>query len=108
MSTLPNQISLEEAKHLTENYRNFPVGQLGQLLSGTKAELFDAESIKEVTNQTGCVSVRIYYGVKMNPTPQFCLVIVGVDALGKDITAGIILDDGRYCPPDCDSGSELN
>lgn len=108
MSTLPNQISLEEAKKLTENYRNFPVGQLGQLLSGTKAELFDAGSIKQLTDQAGCVSVRIYYGVKLDPTPQFCLVIVGVNAQGQDLTAGIILDEGGLCPPNCDGGSQLN
>ena len=102
-----HQISLEEAAELTRNFRTLPVPQLASLL-GTKACLLPNDAIQPVLDQPGCVSVRFYFGVKLEGTPQLTIVAVGVDANGNDMTTGIILDRSDECPPKCSAANPLN
>lgn len=101
-----HQISLEEAAELTRNFRTLPVPQLASLL-GTKACLLPNDAIQPLLDQPGCVSVRFYFGVKIEGTPQLTIVAVGVDANGNDMTTGIIVDRAIGCPPDCPEQSPL-
>lgn len=84
-------INLEEAVKLTRDYR-------AENPTGIKAFLFDGDLVRQVLEQEGCVSIRIYNGFDKSgdkPSP----VIVGVTADNEDMTAGIILDRAYRCPP---------
>lgn len=107
MSLDYHQISLEEAAELTRNFRTLPVPQLVSLL-GTKACSLPNDAIQPLLDQSGCVSVRFYFGVKLESTPQLTIVAVGVDANGNDMTTGIILDRSDECPPKCSAANPLN
>lgn len=105
---MDHRISLQEAVEMTSNFRSStPAGM-------AYAEKFDAASVKAVLSQPGCISLRIYYGRRVNNTVH--AIIVGVDTNGNDIVSssitenneGIILEDGVRCPPTCSgSGSSL-
>ena len=101
-------VTLTQAAEWTKNYRTFPVAQLGSIINPIKAEMFDADAVEAVLDQTGCKSIRMYYGIKKTPLPEFCLIIVGVDANGDDMVNGIILDISKSCPPHCSSSNALN
>ena len=90
-------ITLEEAAKLTKNYRQTLMVTLG----GFKAGAFEKSAVELVLNQNGVVGIRIYMGLSddLVPTPQF--VIVGVDVLGNDVTAGVVLDRSLNCPNFC-------
>lgn len=95
-------ISLAEASELTARYRN-------QFSEGTfyiKGEYFGKNALISLLNQQGCVGARMYYGLKANQTQ--CLVIVGVDGNGNDITTGEIMEFGYPCPTQCSIDNDLN
>lgn len=84
-------ISLEEAVKLTTDYRT-------EYPNGIKAFIIDADLVRQVLDQEGCVNIRIYNGFDVTenkPSP----VIVGVNADNEDMTAGILLDRMYCCPP---------
>jgi hypothetical protein len=112
MSTITNhEISLQSAIDMTTRYRvnrpsNFPI-----------SETFEKVVIQKLLAITGCVSFRIYYGMKEDN--QVDAILVAVDAKGNDIlpslarSAGgtgdpVILEDGYRCPDDCPPFSSLN
>lgn len=108
MSLKDHQIPLAEAAAMTAAYRTLPIGQLGQLLSGTKGGAFSVEALAAVMQQPGCVSVRFYFAIEGLLPPKITFVAVGVDANGNDITTGIVLDHMGICPPACGVDNVLN
>lgn len=97
-----HNISLQDASELTKNYRN----QFGEETSYIKGEYFGKTALQSLLNQTDCVGARVYYALKSSGTP--CLVIVGVDGDGNDITTGEIMEYGRLCPSECSQDNNLN
>jgi hypothetical protein len=97
-----HDISLQDAADLTKNYRNqFTVG-----VNYIKGEYFGKTALQSLLNQTNCVGARMYFGLKADQSQ--CLVIVGVDGNGNDLTTGNIMDYGLPCPAHCSSANELN
>jgi hypothetical protein len=95
-------ISLADAAELTARYR-------AQFSAGTfyiKGEYFGKNALNSLLNQTGCVGARMYYGLKADQTQ--CLVIVGVDSNGNDMTTGEIMEMGLPCPVTCSVDNALN
>jgi len=92
-------IALADASKLTANFR--ASASPGSVLG----EAFGRDAVQGILNQANCVGVRIYYGRKSDSTPV--LVLVGVDASGSDLTAGVLLESGFPCPPFCPSLSPL-
>ncbi len=95
-------ISLAEASELTARYRN----QFDAETFYIKGEYFGKNALISLLNQEGCVGARMYYGLKADQTQ--CLVIVGVDPSGNDITTGEIMDFGIPCPVTCSVDNDLN
>jgi hypothetical protein len=93
-------IALVDAVKLTSNFR------AGAGPGGILGEAFGKDAVQSILNQTNCVGLRIYYGRRSDSTPA--LVLVGVDAFGHDLTAGLIDETGWPCPPICDSSSPLS
>jgi hypothetical protein len=93
-------IPLAAASVLTANYRNSSPS------SPIIAAGFWKENILAILNQTGCVAIRIYYGLNTDgsPTP----VLVGVDERGNDLTGGIMDEFNFPCPPYCGAPNPLN
>ena len=84
-------IDLQEAIKLTTAFRT-------DNPTGVKAFLIDANLVRKVLDQEGCVGIRIYNGydkISNQPSP----VIVGVTVDNEDMTAGIMLDRAYCCPP---------
>lgn len=108
MSLQEHQITLAEAAKMTKQYRELPLGQIGQLLAGTKAYSFSKEAIQAVLDQNDCASIRFYLAVETLLPPKFTIVAVGVDINGNDLVNGVILDKARACPPHCSLTNDLN
>jgi hypothetical protein len=68
---------------------------------------FDRGVIDKILAQPGCKALRYYHGRNEDGTPN--LVLVGVDAAGKDMTmaSATVAEKGQGCPPYCDTTSEL-
>lgn len=95
-----HDISLTEAAHLTENYRN----EAGT--SATIAHYFGSNAIQAILDQENCVGIRIYYGLKDNGEKQ--LVITGVNSAGNDLYNGLLAERSLSCPTDCSASNPLN
>lgn len=108
MSLQDHQITLAEAAQMTKRYRELPLGQIGQLLTGTKAYSFSKAAIQSVLDQETCVSIRFYLAVETILPPKFTIVAVGMDSNGDDLVNGVILDRAAVCPPRCSVTNELN
>ncbi len=101
-----NFISLSQAKEYTKKYRESLNDMLTNDYKGALSycETFDANAIKSLLDQEGCVSFRAYYG--LNENNQVCSIFVGVDENFEDILSGeksIIVDRGHTCPDKCPS-----
>ena len=66
---------------------------------------FKKSALERLLNQTGCVGMRIYYG--MHPDGQPAIVLVGVDQYGEEMMDGELLEDSFPCPPFCPIGPSL-
>lgn len=95
-----HKVSLEAAAALTKGYRE--VAPKGTPLAG----LFPREVFERLLAQPGCAGIRIYYG--RNDRREHELLLVGVDAVGDDMTAGELFDFSYPCPPYCGGGSVLS
>ncbi|WP_445712052.1 hypothetical protein [Flavobacterium sp.] len=94
-----SEISLSDAVELTKQFQNkFP--------KEIKASFFGLNSLNLILKQEGCVGVRIYNGYDVD-LERFSPVLVGVNAEGKDMTDGVIVDKGVPCPTYCDPKSPL-
>ena len=94
-----HQISLTDAKRYIENYSKNPTAPT------IKGGFFWREIFDKILEQPGCVGIRIYYAKMDDGSPTF--VIIGVDEQEKEITAGIIGQVVKPCPPYCETESEL-
>jgi len=74
------------------------------------SETFNADDVRLLLSQPGCVGFRIRYG--MDDKLWLHAILVGVDANGNDIViqnpgfgfkddGGYVLEDSFRCPPDC-------
>lgn len=83
------------------------------------SETFDREAIDKLLAHPECLKVRVYPG--MSEDMNIRMIIVGVDALDKDILPvtenkssdgddeeEIIVEEGVRCPPTCPPTSPLN
>ena len=93
-----HEISLEEAKKHIQRHKKNPIHP------NHHGGSLDRGAIDKILAQPGCARLRIYQGKNEDGTPS--LVLVGVDASGKDMTASIMEKTGN-CPPYCDVTSEL-
>lgn len=78
-------------------------------------ETFNREYFDGVLGQSGCVGIRIYFGMKENG--DVCAVVVGVNSANEDMINGnsgtsksedLIIENGERCPAACPPPSELN
>lgn len=74
------------------------------------SETFNADDVRLLLSQPGCVGFRIRYG--MDDKLWLHAILVGVDANGNDIIIqnpgfglkddeGYVVEDATRCPPDC-------
>ncbi len=102
MSVTPNSgtvISLVEAQALVNKFRSkFP--------NEIKASFAGKNKVNLILEQPDCIGIRIYNGYDQ-ALGRFAPVIVGVDASGKDMTNGVIIDRLDPCPSVCDPTSPL-
>jgi hypothetical protein len=66
---------------------------------------FPREVIDQILAQPGCEGLRFYFGTKTDGS--LAVVMVGMDANEKDMTAGVMIEDHYPCPPFCDATSSL-
>ncbi len=94
-----HSISLKEAKELIKA-RN--AGLKG---TAVKGGVFNRKIFDKILSQKGCVAIRYYYAQEKDGSPT--IVLVGVDANGKDMTKAAIAERAMDCPPWCWSDSPL-
>ena len=101
-------ISFNVAKDLIDRFKanKRPMLNIGYEHSLSFAETFDAEAVKTLLQQPGCVKFRVYMGMKEDLS--ICFVLVGVDetdneilGMAPDYKEGVILELGDPCPPNC-------
>jgi hypothetical protein len=94
-------ITLEEAKSWAKKWRTSPPKELAY------AHLIKGEVLSAILAAENVVDVRVYMGVDENGDQK--LILVGVDANGKDLidTNHLIYDRTVVCPPGCDASSPL-
>jgi hypothetical protein len=93
-------ISLDEASKLIGKFR------AQAKADAIKGGLFWKDYVQKLLDQPGCVAMRYYHAQDDKGNP--IIVLVGVDGDGNDMTGGIILELGPWCPPICDLSSKLN
>jgi len=108
-----HEISFEEAKKHIQRHKKNPIHPKHH--GGS----FDRAAIEKILAQPGCARLRIYHGRDAKGNPN--LVLVGVDAAGKDMlpakkgvtksmkaaNQASIMEKQSPCPPYCDITSEL-
>jgi len=93
-------ITLADAADLTANYR-------ATISPGDRLALFVGRNrLLDILNQTGCMGVRIYFGLDKNGEQE--LVLVGADSNEQDMEKGVIIDRLKQCPTNCSSSNPLN
>ena len=95
---MTQQISLQDAIDLVSRMKENPVTGL------PVSETFNAEIINAILSIPGCVSLRIYPGMKTDGSIVF--VLSGADSDNNDLT-DILGEDGFRCPPACPTQSSL-
>ncbi len=93
-------ITLVEGAAWTAAYRASPA------FNGIKAIFYGKSKINSILKQAGCVGIRVYNAIDAAGVPV--MVLVGTDANENDITAGLILERGVPCPPNCNGGGVTN
>ena len=99
-----NFISLDQAKAYTKKYRDNLTDMLTNEDQGALSycETLDADAVRTLLDQKGCVGFRIYYG--LNDDNQVSAVLVAVNDKNEDILHGddsVILDNASKCPQVC-------
>ena len=91
-------ITTTVASDMTEAYRDANPG-------ATKGHFIGKDILKDILAQSGCMGVRIYYGIDEG---EKTLVLVGADSSENDQITGIIADRLENCPPKCGISNDLN
>lgn len=115
LQALNHNISLEQAVRMTSIYRERRAElaeQLSEQMVLPLSETFNREAFEQLLAQPGCVGIRMYLG--MDDEAQLRTLYVAVNDNEEDIlpleadeTAGVIIETGKTCPPDCLSTSPL-
>ncbi len=92
------EITKEAGGALTKEYRRLNPGD-------RKGHFFGKDILNEILDQTGCMGIRMYYGVDDNGDKE--LVIVGADT-NEDDMMDLVGDLNVPCPNACGNGNELN
>jgi hypothetical protein len=93
------KISLNDAATMTAAFRSsYP--------DAKKGGAFNKKAIEDVIDQTGCTGLRYYFGE--DGDENLCLIVVGIDSNGDDMTDGEIRERAWPCPPVCGSANSLN
>ena len=88
-----HEIALSEALQLVANFRKNPQAPKSQ--GGS----FDRGAFDKILAQPGCEKIKMYW---VQENGKFTIVLVGVDATGKDMVEGSVMDRILPCPPMCD------
>ncbi|MEI9912222.1 MAG: hypothetical protein WDO71_22770 [Bacteroidota bacterium] len=112
-------ISLSTAEDMTELFRNQRENILKTAFQGNNllpiCETFDRDAFDILLAKTGCVSLRIYYG--MSEDFKIHAIIVAADEEGADMLPtgnnlneedDDIFENGNRCPDLCPPTSPLN
>ncbi len=99
-----NFISLSEAREYTKKFRDNLPNMLTENFQDALSycETFDAEAVRAILNQDGCLSFRVYNG--LNNNNEVCSILVGVDENFEDILNGensLLVNRGKKCPTFC-------
>lgn len=92
-------ISLAQAAKYTHSYQKENPGTIKSFFAGS-------DKLNLILQQEGCIGIRIYNGYN-EAEKRANLVLVGVDAMGEDMTKGVILQELTPCPNVCPKSSEL-
>lgn len=95
---MAQQISLLDAQALVSRLKDNPVDGV------PVSETFNLEIVNAVIGTEGCVSLRIYFGMKEDGS--ICAILAGADSSGNDL-ADVLGEDGYRCPPVCPTTSSL-
>lgn len=98
-SNAGEEITLAEATTMTTAFRDKFPDQI-------KAYYVSSDSVLHILQQPDCTGLRIYNAYD-DTAGALTLVMVGVDANGVDLSAGLIVDRMRPCPDFCDTSSPL-
>jgi hypothetical protein len=93
------EITLSAGADLTAEYRKLNPGD-------TKGHFYGKDILNDILDQTGCMGIRIYYGVD-DTTGAKELVLVGADSSEDDMT-DLVADMSAPCPNACGGGNDLN
>jgi polyphosphate kinase 2 (PPK2 family) len=89
-----HEIALSEGLELVANFRKNPQAPKNQ------GGAFERGAFEKILAQPGCEKIKFYWAQEQNG--KFTVVLVGVDATGKDMIIGSIMDSGQPCPSFCD------
>jgi len=92
------QITLAAGAALTAEYRRKNPG-------ATKGHFFGKDILQDILDQSGCMGIRMYYGLDGDGNKE--LVLVGADADENDMTA-LVADLSMPCPGVCGNSNSLN
>lgn len=90
-----HRIPPDDAAAMTRRHRDHTI----------RGGFFFREELDQMLAQPGCAGIRIYFG--RDATGRDNLVVTGVDADGRDMTDGVLMELIIPCPPFCDAGSAL-
>jgi hypothetical protein len=89
-----HEIALSEGLELVANFRKNPQAPKSQ--GGS----FERGAFDKILAQPGCERIKMHWAQESNG--NFTVVLVGVDAEGKDMVAGAIMERSNGCLPFCD------
>ncbi|MFT6500816.1 MAG: hypothetical protein ACJASQ_000926 [Crocinitomicaceae bacterium] len=92
------QISLSTGSALTAEYRAQNPGE-------TKGHFYGKDILNDLLDQSGCMGIRIYYGIDGDGNKE--LVLVGADQEECDLT-DLVVDVSSPCPNRCSKENDLN
>lgn len=92
-------ISLADATKYTHSFQENNPKAIKSFFAGSN-------KLNLILEQEGCIGIRIYEGYN-EQEKRANLVLVGVDAMGEDMTKGVILQELTPCPSFCPKSSEL-
>lgn len=91
-------ITLPQGAALTAEYRRLNPG-------ARKGHFFGKDILQDLLKQSGCMGIRIYYGIDVDGNKE--LVLVGADADTDDLT-DLVADLSIPCPNMCGGANALN
>jgi hypothetical protein len=97
--TFDHAIELDEARELIARHKRTYPGE-------RSAAGFTRVALDRILAQPRWAGIRMYFA--LNPDATRTLVLVGVDADGKDLDQGVLAERGMPCPPYCDIDSQLD